>query len=115
MRDIQRYRLMNFLAENQVSGFNEDVMFICKESIKWCNQIIEQGYNESVSLCGELIALRETMQKDFRCLDVQLLKEDGETLEDTTEMINQFSNHIRQIKMEKYLSVEDFIGISKVE
>lgn len=37
MRDIQHYGLMNFLAEIQVSGLNEDVMFICKESIEWFN------------------------------------------------------------------------------
>lgn len=95
MRDIQCYGLINFLAENQVSGLNEDVMFICKESIKWCNQIIEQGYNELANLHGELTALRTTMQKDLWCVDVQLLKEASETLEDNTEMINQFSSHIR--------------------
>ncbi|XP_059064237.1 uncharacterized protein LOC131856454 [Cryptomeria japonica] len=85
------------------------------ESIEWCNQIIEQGYNESASLCGELTALRATVQKDLNCVDVQLLKEDSETLEDTTEMINQFGSHIKQIKMEKSLSMEDFTKISKVE
>lgn len=33
MRDIQRYELMIFLAKRQVPGLDEDIMFICKESI----------------------------------------------------------------------------------
>lgn len=115
MRDIQCYGLMNFLAERQVPGLNEDIMFICKESIEWHNQIIEQGHSDSASLHGELTALRMTMQKDLRCMDVQLLKEDNQTLEDTVEMINQFSSHIKQIKVEKSLAMGDFTRISKVE
>lgn len=115
MCDIQRYGLMNFLAERQVPGLNEDIMFICKESIEWHNQIIEQGHSKYASLRGELTTLRTTMQKDLRYVDVQLLKEDSQTLEDTTEMINQFSSHIKQIKVEKSIVVEDFTNISKVE
>lgn len=41
---------MNFIAERQVPGLDEDIMFICKESIEWRNQIIEQGHSESISL-----------------------------------------------------------------
>lgn len=48
-------------------------------------------------------------------MDVQFLKEDNQTLENTTEMINQFSSHVKQPKVEKSLSVEDFMRISKVE
>lgn len=55
------------------------------------------------------------MQNDLHCVDVQLLKEDNKTLEDTTEMINQFSSHIKQIKVEKSLAVDDFTRVSKVE
>lgn len=40
------------------------------------------------------------MQKDLRCVNVQLLKEDGQTLEDTIEKVNQFSSRIKQIKVE---------------
>lgn len=68
---------MNFLAKRQVPWLNEDIMFICRESIEWHNQIIEQGHSESANLRGELTALRTTMQKDFHCVDVQLLKEDN--------------------------------------
>lgn len=32
------------------------------------------------------------MQKDLHCVNVQFLKEDGQTLEDTTEMVNLFSS-----------------------
>lgn len=76
MRDIQHYGIMNFLVERQVPGLDEDIMFICKESIEWHNQIIEQGHNESVSLQGELTTLRTMMQKDFPCVNIQFLKED---------------------------------------
>lgn len=36
-------------------------------------------------------------------------------MEGTAEMIDQFSSHIKQIKVEKSLAVEDFMRISKVE
>lgn len=55
------------------------------------------------------------MQKDLLCVDVRLLKEDGQTLEDTIEMVNQFSSHIKEIKVEKSLAMEDFTKIAKVE
>lgn len=106
---------MNFLAEKTVHGLDDIVLFICKENIEWRNSVIEQGHEESIKLLKELKELTNTMQKDMKCIDLQLLKEDKKTLEDSSDIIQVFKDRVQQIQEEKSLTIEYFSKIARIE
>lgn len=81
MKDVQRYGIMKFLAEKTVKDLDDKVLYVAKENIEWRNSIIKQGHKESIKLLRELKELINMMQKDLKCIDVQLLKDDGQTIE----------------------------------
>lgn len=112
MRDTQRYGVMNFLAEKPSHGLDDNVLFVCKENIEWRNSIIEQGHEESIKLLKELKELTNTMQKGMKCIDIELLKEDKQTLEDSSDMIQAFKDQVPQIQEAKFLTIEDFSKIA---
>lgn len=55
------------------------------------------------------------MQKDMKCIELQLLKEDKQTLEDSSEMIQVFKDRVQQIHEAKSLTIADFSKVARIE
>ncbi|XP_059076654.1 uncharacterized protein LOC131875933 [Cryptomeria japonica] len=75
MNNVQKYGVMKFLAEKLVENLDENVLYVSKKNVEWCNSIIKQGHEESTKLLKGLTDLIDMMQKDLKCIDIQLMKE----------------------------------------
>lgn len=106
---------MNFLIEKMVHGLDDNILFVCKENIEWRKSIIQQGHKEFLKLLKELKGLTDTMQKDMKCIDLQLLRENKKMLEDSSQMIQAFKDRIQQVREAKSLTIEDFSKVPRIE
>lgn len=90
MNDIQNYGVMKFLAKKLVENMDDNVFYVSKNNVKWCNSIIKQGHEESTKLLRGLTDLIDTMQKDVKYIDIQLMKDSAKTIEAVIDMTKIF-------------------------
>lgn len=55
------------------------------------------------------------MQKDLKCIDIQLLKDDGQTIELATDMVKTFKERVQLVKETKSLTTDDFSKVARIE
>lgn len=115
MNDVQKFGVMEFLVEKPVDDLDDNVMYVSRKNMEWRNPIIKQGHEESIKLLKELKELINTMQKDLKCVDIQLLKVDGEIVEDAIDVTKAFKERMQLIKETKSLTIDDFSKVARIE
>lgn len=115
MNDTQKYGVMKFLAEKLVENLDDKVFYVSRKNVEWHNSIIKQGHKESTKLLRELIDLIDTMQKDLKCIDIQLIKNRTKTIEEAMDMTKVFQERIQFIQMTKSLTTGDFSKVARIE
>lgn len=115
MNDVQKFGVMKFLAEKPVDNLDDNVLYVSRKSVEWRNSIIKQGHEESIKLLKGLKELIDTMQKDLKCIDIQLLKDDGQMIELATDMVKTFKERVKLFKETKSLNTDDFSKVARIE
>lgn len=115
MKDVQKYGVMKFLTEKAVKDLDDKILYVAKENIEWRNSITKKGHEESIKLLKQLKELIIEMQKDLKCIDVQLLKEDGQTIEQTVDMVENFKGKMNLVKESKSLTKDEFFRVAIIE
>ncbi|XP_059068331.1 uncharacterized protein LOC131858879 [Cryptomeria japonica] len=105
---------MKFLAEKPMESLDDNVLYVSRKNVEWQNSIIKQSHEESRRLLKELVDLIDTMQKDLKCIDIQLMKEDAQTIEAVADMEN-FFKEIKFIRETKFLTTNDFSKVARIE
>lgn len=77
--------------------------------------IIRQGHEESSELLKELKDMIDTMQKDLKCIDIRLMKEDGQTIEAAEDMAKIFKERVRLVKEMKSPTTNEFSKVWRIE
>lgn len=115
MNNVQKYGVMKFLAEKLVENLDDNVLYVPKKNMEWRNSIIKQGHEESTKLLKGLTDLIDTMQKDLKCIDIQLMKEGTKVIEEATDMTKVFQERIQFIQTTKSLTTDDFSKATRIE
>lgn len=115
MNDVQKYGVMKFLAEKPVENLDDNVLYMSKKNMEWRNSIIEQGHEESTKLLRGLIDLIDTIQKDLKCIDIQLMKEGAKVIEEVVDMTKVFQERVHSIQTTKSLTTDDFSKVARIE
>lgn len=55
------------------------------------------------------------MQKDIKCIDIQPLKEDGQTIEPVVDMVKIFKERVHIVKEMKSLTIDNFSKVARIE
>lgn len=115
MNDVQKYGLVKFLAEKPVENLDDNVLYVLKKNVEWCNSIIGQGHEESTKLLRGLTNLIDTIHKDLKCIDIQLMKEGAKVIEEVADMIKVFQDRVHSIQITKSLTTDDFLKATRIE
>lgn len=90
MNDVQKYGVMKFLAEKPTENLDDNVLYVSKRNMEWCNSIIGQGHEESTKLLRGLTDLIDTIQKDLKFINIQVMKEGSNVIEEVADMTKVF-------------------------
>lgn len=115
MNDVQKIGIMKFLAKKPVDNLDDNVLYVSRKNIEWRNSIIKQGHEESIKLLKVLKELIDTMHKDLKCIDIQLLKDDRRMIELATDMVKNFKERVQHVKETKSLATNDFCKVARIE
>lgn len=94
MNDVHKFCVMKFVAEKPMESLDDNVLYVSRKNVEWQNSIIKQGHEESTRLLKGLVDLIDTMQKYLKCINIQLVKEDAQTIETTADMAKIFKERI---------------------
>lgn len=115
MNDVQKFGVMKFLVEKHVESSDDNVLYVLKKNVEWQNSIIKHGHKESTRLLKGLTDLINIMQKYLKCIDIQLMEEDSQTIEAATDMVKIFQERIQFIRETKSLTKDDFSKVNRIE
>lgn len=103
------------LAKKPMESLDDNILYVSKKNVELWNSIIKEGHKESTRLLKGLTNLINTMQKDLKCIDIQLMKEDAQTIEVATNMVKIFQERIQFIRETKSLTTNDFSKVARIE
>lgn len=106
---------MKFLAEKLVDNLDDNVLYVSKKNVEWRNSIIGQGHEESTKLLRGLTNLINTIHKDLKCIDIQLMTEGAKVIEEVVDMIKVFQDRVHSIQTTKSLTIDDFSKVARIE
>lgn len=115
MNDVQKYGVMKFLIEKLVENLYDNVLYVSKKNVEWRNSIIKQGHEECTKLLKGLTDLINTMQKDLKWIDIQLMKEDAKEIKEAVDMTKVFQERIQLTQKMKSLTTDDFSKVARIE
>lgn len=112
---MQKFGIMKFITEKPVENLDDNMLYVSRKNFEWRNSIIKHGHEESVKLLKGLKELIDKMQKDLKCIDIQLLKKYGQTIEPLEDMVKNFKQRVKLIKEMKSLTTKDFSKVARIE
>lgn len=59
--------------------------------------------------------LIHTIQKYLKCINIQLLKDDGQTIEHAADMVKNFKERVQLVKETRSLTMDDFSKVARIE
>lgn len=115
MNDVQKFGVTKFLAEKPMESLDDNVLYVSKKNVEWQNSTIKQGHEESTRFVKGSTDLIDIIQKDLKCIDIQPMKEDAQTIEVATDMAKIFQERIQFIKETKSLTTDGFSKVARIE